>query len=146
MATTTTAFTSCGSVIRLANSVAVLQDISGSLANVDLNFDNKIGEFRVFSDQYVQRVQCGKDASITIKGIATKGANEINDLVTDWYFNGSGKRTFQLNMPDETTGSKRYQCSCLLKTFSFSADASAAEPVMFSIELTPVGQVTLTTL
>lgn len=146
MTTTSSAFTACDAVLRLDNASNVLQDISGSSSSVDVNFDNKIGEFRVFGDEYVQRMQCGKDSSITIKGIATTAANEIRDLIEDWYFNGSGARTFQLNMPGESVGDHRYQVECLLKTFSFSADSSAAEPVMYSIELAPVGQVARTIL
>lgn len=146
MTTTSTAFTACDSVLKLDNDVGTLTDISGSSSNVDVNFDNKIGEFRVFGDEYVQRMQCGKDSSITIKGIATTAANEIRDLIEDWYFSGTGKRTFQLNMPSEAVGSTRYQVECLLKSFSFSADSSAAEPIMYSIELAPVGQVTRTIL
>lgn len=146
MTTTSTAFTACDSVIKLDNEVNTLVDISGSSSNVDINFDNKIGEFRVFGDEYIQRMQCGKDSSVTIKGIATTAASEIRDLIEDWYFSGNGKRTFQLNMPSEAVGSTRYQVETLLKSFSFSADSSAAEPVMYSIELAPVGQVTRTIL
>lgn len=146
MATTSTAFTACDAVLKLANDVAVLVNISGSTSNVDVNFDNKIGEFRVFGDQFTQRIACGKDSSITIKGIATTGAGEIRDLIENWFFNGSGKRTFQLNMPSEAAGSIRYQVSVLLKTFSFSGDAGAPEPVMYNIELACVGAATRTVI
>lgn len=146
MAATTTSFTACNAVMRLDNNAGTLQDISGNSSSVSMSFDNKIGEYRVFGNQYVQRIQCGKDASVTINGVATTTANEIRDVVESWYFSGSGLRTFQLNMPDESTGSKRYQVETVLKNFQFDGDASAAEPVMYKIELAIAGAVAYTTL
>lgn len=147
MATTTTAFTACDYVLNLDDSVGTPQDISGSSSNVDVNFDNKIGEFRTFGTEWMQRMQCGKDASFKIKGIATQGANEIKDLIETWYFDDlPGPRTFSLAQPsnDAGVGNYIYSAEVFLKSYKFSGDATSADPVMYDIELVPTGQVTRT--
>ncbi len=142
MTATTTAFTACDGVLRLDDNTNTLQDISGSSSNVDMNFENKIGEFKPFGTQWFTRVQCGKDASFSLKGIATIAANEIRDLIEAWYFTGSGARTFQVNFPDENPGSYRYTAEVFLKSFKFSGDPGSADPIMYDIEFTPTGAVT----
>ncbi len=141
MAATTTAFTACDWVLELDDDANALQDISGSSTTVDVNFDNQIGEFRPFGTQWKTRTQCGKDASFKVKGIATTAANEIRDLVEDWYFNGSGPRTFRLSSPAGDPTNVRYFAECFLKSFKFSGDAGSADPVMYDIELVPTGEV-----
>jgi len=143
---TTTAFTACGAVVKLEDGATTLRDVSGSSNSVEFNFDNKIGEFRTFDTQWFTRVQCGKDAGITLKGVATTAANEIKEIVESWFFSGSGDREFTFAYPSEATGSKRITANVFLKNFSFSADPSDANPMMYSIELTPTGEVTQATI
>lgn len=146
MPTTSTAITACDAVLRLDDSTGTLVEISGSTNKIDMNFDNKIGEFRTFGEDWMTRIQCGKDASFTIQGIATTTVDEIRDLIEDWFFAGYGARTLQVNLPSEAAGSNRYVAEVVLKTFSFSAESDSADPIMYSIELAPSGQVTRTTL
>lgn len=143
MPETTTAFTACDWTLELDDDTNTLRDISGSSSNCDVNFDHKTGEFRVFGSEWMKRIQCGKDASFKIKGVATTAANEIRDLVEDWFFSGSGLRTFRLSSPGNTVGNKRYVAEVFLKSFKFSGDPSSADPVIYEIELAPDGQVTL---
>lgn len=142
MPPTSTAFTACDAVIELGDASNVLQDISGSTNNLDANFENQIGEFRVFGTQWKMRIQCGKDATFSIKGVATTGVNEIRELIDEWYFSGSGPRDFQFSVEGDSAGDIRYSASVVLKTYKFSADASSADPVMYNIELAPNGEVT----
>lgn len=146
MPATTTAFTACDAVLRLDDATNSLRDISGSSSTTEVNFDNKIGEFRVFGTEWTTRVQCGKDASFKIKGVATTGANEIREIIEAWFFDGSGARTFQLNSPDENAGSYRYTAEVFLKSFKFSADPKSADPLMYDIELVPTNDVIRTVL
>jgi hypothetical protein len=141
MAATTTAFTACDWVVELDDDLGALTDISGSTSTVDVNFDNKIGEFRVFGTEWMTRVQCGKDASFKIKGIATTGASEIRELIEEWFFDGTGARTLTLSSPSDAAGGVSYTAEVLLKSFKFSGDAASADPVMYDIELTPTGAV-----
>jgi hypothetical protein len=143
MAATTTAFTACDWVLELADETDTLQDVSGSSTTCDVNLDNQIGEFRPFGTQWKTRTQCGKDASFKIKGIATTAANEIRDLIKNWYFNGSGPRRFRLSEPGGNPGDERYLATCFLKSYKFSGDANSADPVMYDIELVPTGEVEL---
>lgn len=140
MPVTSTAFTACDAVIELSDGVA-LRDISGSMNTVDANFENQIGEFRVFGSQWKQRIQCGKDASFTIKGVATTGANEIREIIEEWFFSGSGPRAFQFSAEGTSVGDVRYSAQVVLKNFKFNLDAGSSDPVMFDIELSPNGEV-----
>lgn len=147
MTATTTAFTACDWVLELDDETGTLLDISGSSSNVDVNFDNKIGEFRVFGTEWMTRIQCGKDAGFKIKGIGSTGPDEIRDLIEAWFFNGpSGPRTFRLSSPSDASQQKQYTAECFLKTFKFSGDAASADPVMYDIELVPTGVVTYATI
>lgn len=146
MSATTTAFTACDAVLFLDNASGTPVDISGSTNTVDANFDNKLGEFKPFGTQWPIRVTCGKDASFTIKGVATTAIGEIRDLVENWFFNGSGARTFTFSLPDNNSGDVTYSAEVLLKSFKFSGDASSADPIMYDIELTPSGAVTRTVI
>lgn len=146
MPATTTAFTACDWKIEIDDSGGTLQDVSGSSSTLDANFDNDIGEFRVFGSEWKNRIQCGKDASFKLKGIATSGANEIRDLIENWFFSGSGLRSFQFSSPGGNSGDIVYAAEVVLKTFKFSGDASSADPVMYDIELAPSGPVTRTVI
>ena len=142
MAATTTAFTACDALVEIDNSGGTLTDISGSSNALSVNFDRPIGEFKVFGTDWKSRVQCGKDASYTLKGIATTTATEISDLINDWFFNGSGPRSFRFSLPDGTVGNDQYDCEVLLVSYSFDLDGGSADPIIYSIELVPTGAVT----
>lgn len=147
MADTTTAFTACDVVVELDDASGTLRDISGSTSKVEANFDNNIGEFRTLGgSQWKNRIQCGKDASFKLTGIASTTANEIRDIIETWFISGSGLRTFRFAQPAGTAGSKRYAAECVLKSYKFSDDAADANPVMYEVELLPSGSVTLTSL
>lgn len=141
MPPTSSAFTACDAVIELSDGT-VLQDISGSTNTVDANFENQIGEFRVFGTQWKQRIQCGKDASFSIKGVATTGVAEIREIIDEWFFQGSGPRDFQFSAEGDSAGDVRYSASVVLKSYKFGLDSGSADPVMYSIELAPNGEVT----
>ncbi len=144
MAATTTAFTACDWKVELDDDGGSLQDISGSTNTLDANFDNDVGEFRVFGTEWKARIVCGKDASFKIKGIATTATNEIKDLIETWFFAGREARSFQFSSPGADSGDYVYAAEVVLKTFKFSGDAASADPVMYDIELVPTGAVTRT--
>ena len=140
MADTTTAFTACDAVIELRDIGGVLRDISGSTNKIETTFENKIGEFRTLGgSQWPNRLQCGKDATFKVTGIASTAVNEIKDIIEDWFFNGSGLRTLRFAQPAGTSGSKRYSGEVVLVDFKFSDDAADPNPVMFEINFKPSG-------
>jgi len=96
MADTTTAYTACDVPVYLDDAGGTLRDISGSSNKLETTFENKIGEFRVMGgSQWMQRIQCGKDATIKLTGIASTATNEIRDILSAWFFSGSGLRTLR---------------------------------------------------
>jgi len=147
MADTTTAFTACDVVAELDDASGVLRDISGSTNKIEADFKNNIGEFRTRGgSQWKNRIQCGKDASVKLTGIASTAVNEIRDIILNWFFNGSGLRTFRWAEPAGTAGSKRFSGEFVLDSFKFSDDASEANPVLYEVSLLPSGAITMTSL
>lgn len=146
MPLTTTAFTACDSVVRLDNSSNSLIDISGSSNSVEFDFSNDIGEFKTFGSKWKGRLQCGKDAKIKVKIVMTKDIAEAARNVLDWFFTTGGLKTFQVDCPDSSAGSDRYQCETVLDSFNIPMPADDAKPVMAEINLLPSGAVTWTQL
>lgn len=147
MAQTTTAFGSGSIAMRLADDAGVLQDITGSTGKLSSNFSRKIGEFFVFGGAYPIRTPGKKDATFTITGVASTGADEIRDLIETWYYgNDDAPRDFEIDMPDSSPGSHTYAGQVLLRSFKFEADAESEDPIMYEIELLPSGAITRTAI
>jgi hypothetical protein len=147
MADTTTAFTACDVVAELDDASGVLRDISGSTNKLEADFKNNIGEFRTLGgSQWKNRIQCGKDASVKLIGIASTAVNEIRDIILNWFFNGSGLRTFRWSEPAATSGAKRFSGEFVLDSYKFSHDSADANPVMYEISLLPSGAISMTNL
>ena len=142
MAATTTSVNACNAVIRLDNGSDVLTDISGSSNELNMEFSKPIAEFKVFGLDWHKRMQCGKDASFSLKVVYTTATDEGFDLLKDWYFTGDGTKTLQVNLPSDNTGNDRYSGEFLLESLSWGLVASEAGPIMVSAELKPDGEVT----
>lgn len=146
MPQTTGAVNGCDVVIRLDNSAGALTDISGSSNKVELELDNEIGEFRTFASNWAGRIMCGQDASVSLDVIYSLTAAEAMAILKEWYFTTRNKRTLELNIPDNATGSDRYTMESVLESLSIPAPADEADPIMVSTSLLPDGAVTLATI
>lgn len=146
MPATTSAFTACDTVIKLDDELGVAQDISGSSNSLDVTFERKTGEFRVFGTEWMTRIQCGKDASFKLKAIGTAAVGEVRSLITNWFFAGSGARELVFDEPNGSTGSYRYTAQVFLKSHKFTLDAGSENPVMYELEFVPTGEVIRTIL
>lgn len=137
MAETQTAVNACNVVILLDNASDVPTDISGSSNTASISMSKETGEYRVFGGNWVKRLDCKKDATISLQVIYTTAANEGLDLLRDWWFTGSGTRGVWICIPDDSAGSDRYSAECLLTSLDLPVDASEAGPIMVSCELVP---------
>jgi len=146
MATTTTAFTGCDYGWELDNAAGTVQNIQGSITSVDASLENKVGTFKVFGTQWENAIQCGKKVSIKVKGIATTATNETRDILLNWYFGGSGNRTFTWYEPSNASGNKKFTGEFALKSVKVSPDSSDEKPVFYEFELIPDGAVVMSTV
>jgi len=147
MPLTSTAINACDASLWLENSSGTQGNISGSSNSADLNFDNEIGEYLVFGQQWPGRLECGKDASFTLNILFTTAADEGFDVIKTWYHVAGkpGLRTFQIFVPDKEVGSDYWLAEVLIANYSFTADRGEAGPIMVSVELLPSGAVTHST-
>lgn len=141
---TSTAINACDVDLFLENASGTQVSIGGSSNSIDMNFDNELGEFRVFGHQSTKRLECGKDASFTINVVYSTASDEGFDVVKNWYHSSGkpGNRTLQVYVPDKNVGSDYWLSEVKIANYSFTADSGEAGPIMISVELLPDGPVT----
>jgi len=83
---TTTAWTGCDVGVWLDNQAGALADIGGSSNSVEIDLKQEIGDYRAFGTPWKGRIQCGRDASIKLKIMATKAQAEAMRIALDWFF------------------------------------------------------------
>lgn len=148
MAGTSTAVNACDVVIRMDDDTGNLKNISGSSNRFDAEFMQEIGEYNTFGDAWTRRLACRKDSNLSLQLVYTEASDEGYDILKQWYFAGAGakKRTLQINIPDDTIGSDRYEAEVFIESFSMTGDASEASPILVDLQLVPDGAVTLSTV
>jgi len=72
MVATSTAINGCDAQILMAGPDGTMYDISGSSNEFTLDFNNVIGDYKVYGSKWPLRLQCGKDASLTLNVVYTK--------------------------------------------------------------------------
>lgn len=146
MPQTTTAINACDARIQLDNSGGTPTDISGSSNNINMEFSNQIGEFRTFGSSWPARIQCGKDAKITLDILYTTAAGEAWAIVKDWFFTTGGTKTLIVDLPSASQGGDRFTFETVLETMPVGGPADEAAPVMVSLSLLPTGAATLSVI
>lgn len=142
MPASTTAVNACDVVIWMEDNGGNLVDVSGNSNNFSLDFNRDIGEFKPFGSKWRTRLDCGKDASLSLDLVFTTTLAEGLQMLQDWFFNGSGAREFNIDVPDSNPGSDRYEGDFVLESFNIPGDSSSADPIVCSASLKPDGQVT----
>jgi len=145
MALTTTALNSCDVVLELCDgeTPAVAHDISGSSNSIDLNFDHEICDFRVFGSCYPGRLECGKDASVTLNIVYSSAADEAWSLLRDWYYGvcNPGQRCLHIYIPNKIAGADHFWGDFFIQNLSWTLTAGDACPIMVTASLLPDGEV-----
>lgn len=149
MAQTTTFANACDVVIFLDDDNGSLTNISGSSNNVSMELTRQIGELVTFEGNWSIVTACKRSGTITLGIVFSTAASEARELVEGWFFGDDGGpdlRTIQINVPDNSIGSKRYQSECIVESYSFPIDASSADPIAVSAQLRTSGTVVRSTI
>lgn len=146
MPTTSTAINACNAAILMAGPTGTMYDISGSSNEFTLDMNKDLGEFKVFGDAWRYRLECGKDATLSLTAVYTRAVNEALDLLRDWFFSGSGARFIQLNLPSNEVAADRYEGYFMLESLSIPGTSDEAAPIMVAASLRPNGAVTYSTV
>lgn len=144
-AQTTTAINGCDAGIWADIASGVLTDIGGSSNEYNLEFDMDIAGFRTFGNRWQKRLDCGKDAKLTVMITYSTAVNEGIDLLKNWFFNATpGERTIRLYVPAKNVGADVYSAEWRLESLKIPVVAGEAKPVTVTAVLLPSGPVTLT--
>jgi len=145
MALTTTAYNACDVSPWLEDVNGTQQEIAGSSNSVDISLDHVLGEYVSFQEQWPRRLECGKDATVTLNVIISETASEGWDVLKDWYFATSpGARLFTWYQPDKNVGSDKFEMDARLESLAWTADRGEAGPIMVTAVLRPDGELTHT--
>jgi hypothetical protein len=140
MPLTTTAQNWCDASIWLDDVGGVHRNISGSSNKASIDLNLTLGEVRAFGTVWPARIECGKDATITLEILYTTTVNEAKDILLAWFFAAvPGARTFTLYAPNKNVGSDHIWGEVRLESLSFSGEAGSGDPVMVTAVLRPDG-------
>ena len=147
MATTSTARNACDVAIWLDTDAGMATGISGSMASAAIDLQATLGEYQVFGDCCMQRLECGVDATITLNVLYTTAASEGRDILSSWWAQGCSKdaRTLAIYLPDKNVGSEKWSGEFRLEGLSFGIDRGSASPMPVTAVLRPHGCVSHTT-
>jgi hypothetical protein len=146
MAISTTTINACDVVVKLANDVGTLVDISGSSNTVQIDLTMNIGDKRVFGSRWPARKECGKDTKVRLDVLYSTASGEAMDLLKQWYFSASpGARELHIYLPTSGVGADEYFGTFVLESMSIPATAGEAEPITVSANLSVSGEFRLTT-
>lgn len=142
MAMTTTSQNACDASIWLRDSGGTDRDISGSSNSVGFEFTLNLGDVNAFQNRWPKRLDCGKDATISLEVMYTETANEGWDVLKDWYFaTAPGARLFTAYIPDKNVGSDMFSGDMRIESLSFTLTAGEADPILVSATLRSDGEV-----
>lgn len=142
---TTTAINACDVGLWLDNAGGTLVDIGGSSNQVRTNLYHDIGKFNVFSNEWPGRLECGKDATVTLQIIYSSTVDEGWDVVKTWFFtNPPGARTLSIYIPDKNVGSDHFSAEMMLSALNWTSSRGEAGPILVTATLLPDGDVSHT--
>lgn len=146
MATTTTTFNAQDVNIMLDDESDVLVDISGSANEASIAAEQEIGEYRVFEDRWMQRIDGGLSVEISLVTVYSSAEEEAVDLLKEWFFiNNGGPRTMQVDVPS-AMGGDRYSGEFRLADLNIPLEAAEAAPISVEATLQSHGAITLATV
>ena len=119
-----------------------MTDISGSSNQASLDLSRTTGETFTFEGDFSIKKSCKKSVSLSLQAVYTQSDTEASNILSDWYFNGSGARTVQIDVPNGSSGSDRYSGEFELESLSIPLVADDAAPILMSASLTNSGAVT----
>lgn len=137
MPTTTSTVNGCGAIITLEDGTEAVVDISGSANEFSINFDNTLGDYKVFGDANTYRMECGRDASIDLTILYSTGTGEGWAVLKQW------RAVRGLRAVTITLGEDVYSADVYWEKISLGAKSDEATPVMVKATLKPNGAVTI---
>jgi len=142
MAQTTNSVNACNVVLQIDDNLGSLTDISGSSNQASMDFSKQVAETFTFDGDWAIKKDCKRSVSMSIQALYTLNDGEASNILEDWFHNGSGSRTVQVDVPDGTGGSFRYSGEFILESYSLPLSADDAGVILLGFTLSNDGAVT----
>lgn len=117
-------------------------DISGYSNQINPQFSTKIGDYQVFQKHWIQRLAGAKDCQLQIQAVFSTDAQGAIKQFEDWFAVDTKyrkPRRFIFELPTAEVGASSYDGYWLLDSFSFTATADNAGPILTSYTLKQAG-------
>lgn len=114
-------------VVKLDNSVGSLTDISDYCSTVSIKGTASIGKFYVFGEVGAQSAEGKRDMTADLGVRPAEDAAGASRSLNTWFMSVTtmGRRTFEVDTPDSTSGSCRFSGEVYLSAWEpVNADAS----------------------
>lgn len=150
MAQTTTAISSNQSVISLdVTAGGTLTDISGTTTTVSIEPDRESKETFTFGSESALTTVGKTSTKISVEIVYSSATAEGAYILEAWFYGtaavSKGSRTIQIDIPDSSTGSRRFSGEVKLsKPPTVELDSSKAEPLILSAEFMNDGAISWT--
>lgn len=150
MAQTTTPISSNQSVIQLdVTSAGTLVDISGTTTKVSIEPDRESKETFTFGSESALTTVGKTSTKISVEIVYSSTTAEGGYILEAWFYGtqavSKGSRTIQIDIPDSSTGSRRYSGEVKLsKPPALEMDSSKAEPLIMKAEFMNDGAISWT--
>lgn len=142
MAQTTTYANACDVVLKVDNSAGVLTDITGSSSQASLSLTRTLGSLVTFEGEWDIVLGCKISGTISVTAVYSTANTEARNILEGWIFNDDGGtrlRTVQINVPDDSAGSRRYSGEAVIESYELPLDASSADPIAVTAQLRTSG-------
>lgn len=140
MPSTSTAINACGVAILIENEFGELIDCSGSANEANMDFDNTLGDFKVFGDRASYRLECGLDAALDFTALYTTAMREAMDLIKNWRVT-RGQRRIRICVPRNISGADAYEGRFFFEKINLPLKSDEAKPIMSKVSVKPNGEV-----
>lgn len=133
--------------VYLDDSDGTQHNISGSSAQIQFQFDHRLGTYQTFADDWDRTLPGPRGGTGTLTLLYTPTANEGFDLVRDWYLESFTERDPRTLRCDGSTeiGYVQVIGEIQLNSFSFTGDANQGQPVQVSVSFTFHGAISIGT-
>lgn len=142
MAQTTESVNACGVVLMVDDNTGTLADISGSTNQASMDFSKQTAETFTFDGDWAIKKDCKRAVTLSIQALYSLNDAEASNLLEDWFHNGSGSRTVQVDVPNGSGGSFRYAGEFILESYGLPLAADDAGVILLGFALSNDGAVT----
>lgn len=138
-------------VVQMDNASNVLTDVSSDISTVTLDLDIAGSTNFNLGSRYAFATEGGVSGTLSIEYYANDTASTLDELVIAWMLDATAKggaRSFQIDEPDSTSGSRRWSFEGKLggSQTGTSKTAGSGDPQTKTLSINVDGAITVSTI